>query len=186
MFYRAIYSLDISYTMEDDGLLKKKTDRKKSTLTDEKRAQIATRMREMNDKRILEAAKKIMNTVKPAEPPAPVIETKPIESPEQPKPEQPKPEQPTLEKPKKKRIIQIVQLESDDDEDEPVELVMPKPKNSTKKEGVRGNVVPPPEPEPEKPKETPKPKPKQKPKPKPKTVEPPKPVLPPPVRCKFL
>jgi hypothetical protein len=67
---------------DDDGLLKKKNERKKSTLTDEKRAQIATRMREMNDKRILDAATKIMNTIKPAEPPAPVIETTPIKTPE--------------------------------------------------------------------------------------------------------
>jgi len=155
--------------MEDEGLLKTK---KKNTLTDEKRAQIATRMRELNDKRILDAATKIMNTLKPAEPPAPVIETTPIKSPE-PEPAKPEPT-PTLEKPKKKRIIQIVQLESDDDEDEPMELIMPK-------KGSKAPLKPPPpEPEPE------KPKPKAKPKPKPKPVEPPKQPLPPMVRCRFL
>jgi protein TonB len=158
--------------MEDDGLLKTK---KKNALTDEKRAQVATRMRELNDKRILDAATKIMNTLKPAESPAPVIETVALQAPVT---ETPKPEPtPTLEKPKKKRIIQIVQLESDDDEDEPMELVMPKSKS--KKEGVRGNVVPLPEPEPE-----PKAKPKAKPKPKP--VEPPKQPPPTMVRCRFL
>jgi len=163
--------------MEDDGLLKTK---RKSTLTDEKRAQVAIRMREMNDKRILDAAQKIMNTLKPAEPPAPVIETTPIKAPEpEPtKPEPAKPEPSTLEKPKKKRIIQIVQLESDDDEDQPVELIMPNPKKHTKKEVVRGNVVPPLEPE--------KPKPKPKAKPKQKPVEPPKQSPPPMVRCRFL
>jgi len=168
--------------MEDDGLLKTK---KKNTLTDEKRAQVAARMRELNDKRILDAATKIMNTIKPAEPPAPVIETTPIKAPEVATP----PVGETVgfpTKPKKKRIIQIVQLESDDDEDEPVELVMPKKggktplKPPTQKEAVKGNVVPPPEPEPEKPKAKPKAK------PKPKPVEPPKQPPLPTVRCRFL
>jgi len=156
--------------MSDNDEITKPT-RKKATLTDEKRAELATRMRAINDKRIEDAYNKIQaekkttpknsTEVKPAPEPVDLGKT---EIPEIPK----KTEQ------KKKKIIQIIQIESDDED---VEIQMPKkktakpvpepiqepPKKTRKprqpkegatppttpqltKEGARGNVVPPPQP----------------------------------------
>ena len=151
--------------MEDDGLLKTKTTRKKAILTDEKRAELAVRMREINDKRILESASKI----RAKENSSHSIDVIPITSPEE-KPEA-KPEALPIVPERKKRVIQIVQLESDDEE--VVELVLPKPKQKATN------------------KEVPTPNPKAKPKPKAKPDEPPKQqaqvqAQAPMVRCKFL
>lgn len=140
--------------------------RKTRALTDEKRAELAARMRAINDKRILDAAKKIETQAAKPEPKADLSK---VETPEIAKTE-----------PKKKRVIQIVQLDSDD---ESVEIQVPK----MKKEPAEPKVEPPPKarkPRVSKPKEDDEPI--TKPKAKQQTPASAPIPQPPMLRCKFL
>jgi hypothetical protein len=168
-------NLIINYTMSDNDEIMKPT-KKRAALSDEKRAELAARMRAINDKRIEDAYNKIQAEKKTMPKTSPEVKTpEPVDLGKTETPEIPKKE------PKKKKVIQIIQVESDDED---IEIQMPK-----KKEGARGNVVPPQEP----PKKTRKPRqPKERDDEailKQKQTPPPAPVLPPQqpiVRCKFL
>jgi hypothetical protein len=169
-------NLIINYTMSDNEEITKPT-KKRAALSDEKRAELAARMRAINDKRIEDAYNKIQAEKKPAPKNSAEVKT--------PEPEQKdlgKTETPEIPKkePKKKKVIQIIQVDSDDED---IEIQMPKKKTAK----------PAPEPIPEPPQKTRKPrqpkerddeailKQKQAPPPQPAPIP-----QPPIVRCKFL
>lgn len=103
-----------------ETILKTKETKQKKQLTDEAREALAMRMREINDKRILETAEKIKKTkgVVPIETPK-VPEPAPAPTPE---PEPPKPS-------KKKRVIKVIELsDSEEEEEEPQVIAIRKTK----------------------------------------------------------
>jgi hypothetical protein len=164
--------------MSDTEEITKPT-KKRTPLTDEKRAVLAARMRAINDKRIEDSYNKIQQEKKTTPKNSAEVKTpEPVDLGKTETLEIPKNE------PKKKKVIQIIQVDSDDED---IEIQIPK-----KKEGARGNVVPPQEP----PKKTRKPRqPKERddepilkqkqapPPPPPAPIPPPQPPI---VRCKFL
>jgi hypothetical protein len=165
--------------MSDNEEITKPT-KKRAALSDEKRAELAARMRAINDKRIEDAYNKIQSEKagKPKVSPAPpsIPSTKEGAGGNAVSPDLGKTETPEIPKkePKKKKVIQIIQVDSDDEDIEiqmpkkktakPVPEPIPEPVKKTRKprqpkegatppptpqltkEGVRGNVVPPPQP----------------------------------------
>jgi hypothetical protein len=171
--------------MSDNEEITKPT-KKRAALSDEKRAELAARMRAINDKRIEDAYNKIQaeKAGKPKVSPAPpsIPSTKEGAGGNAVSPDLGKTETPEIPKkePKKKKVIQIIQVDSDDED---IEIQMPKKKTAK----------PAPEPIAEPPKKTRKPRqPKERddePILKQKQAPPPQPApipQPPIVRCKFL
>jgi len=162
--------------MSDTEEITKPT-KKRTPLTDEKRAVLAARMRAINDKRIEDSYNKIQQEKKTTPKNSAEVKTpEPVDLGKTETLEIPKNE------PKKKKVIQIIQVDSDDED---IEIQMPKKKTAK----------PVPEPIPEPPKKTRKPrqpkerddepilKQKQAPPPPPAPIPPPQPPI---VRCKFL
>lgn len=173
--------------MSDNEEITKPT-KKRAALSDEKRAELAARMRAINDKRIEDAYNKIQaeKAGKPKVSPAPpsIPSTKEGAGGNAVSPDLGKTETPEIPKkePKKKKVIQIIQVDSDDED---IEIQMPKKKTA--------KPAPAPEPIPEPPKKTRKPRqPKERDdeailKQKQAPPSAPAPIPQPPiVRCKFL